>query len=232
MKKLKIDTDNLLGKQFGKLRVLALSPDTDDFGKLQWLCKCSCGTVVEVLGDYLINGTITACDYYRHTEKINHDKRGNPANMLGRRSGKLTVISSTFERDPNNGSIKWKCQCDCGNITYVSTTHLKNRTVRSCGCLRSMCHKKNRYIKHQDSYIVYDDKGDKFTIDAEDKKKIDTNYWTHHGNEKQFYSSRRENQDRLPLWRVILNDYSPDSKITFINKDKSDYRKSNLKYTF
>ncbi|MGG1650464.1 hypothetical protein [Paenibacillus sp. NRS-1780] len=30
----------------------------------------------------------------------------------------------------------WDCICDCGNPTYASTTQLKQKTKKSCGCLR------------------------------------------------------------------------------------------------
>ena len=32
---------------------------------------------------------------------------------------------------------KWVCECDCGNITYVNTTRLKNGRIKSCGCLQN-----------------------------------------------------------------------------------------------
>ncbi|WP_152381853.1 hypothetical protein [Paenibacillus brasilensis] len=31
---------------------------------------------------------------------------------------------------------RWKCVCDCGNSTFASTTQLKYKTKKSCGCLR------------------------------------------------------------------------------------------------
>lgn len=34
-----------------------------------------------------------------------------------------------------NGSL-WDCICDCGNPTFASTTQLKHKTKKSCGCLR------------------------------------------------------------------------------------------------
>lgn len=32
---------------------------------------------------------------------------------------------------------KWKCICDCGNVTYVATSYLRKREILSCGCLLS-----------------------------------------------------------------------------------------------
>ena len=49
--------------------------------------------------------------------------------LSGRRFGILTVL----EYMP--AEKKWKCQCDCGNLTYKTASHL-NAGVSSCGCLR------------------------------------------------------------------------------------------------
>lgn len=54
--------------------------------------------------------------------------------MIGKRFGRLVVQTKTDKR--NNGRIVWKCKCDCGNISYVSTTYLNNGDTRSCGCLK------------------------------------------------------------------------------------------------
>lgn len=61
---------------------------------------------------------------------------GARINLINQRFGRLLVISETKERD-SGGSIIWKCQCDCGNIAYVSSNGLRRKTrpTRSCGCL-------------------------------------------------------------------------------------------------
>ena len=33
--------------------------------------------------------------------------------------------------------VLWKCQCDCGGITYVNITDLKSGHTTSCGCIKS-----------------------------------------------------------------------------------------------
>ena len=48
-------------------------------------------------------------------------------NLTGKRFGRLTVLE--YDR----GKQKWKCQCDCGNLTYKTTGHLNANAV-SCGC--------------------------------------------------------------------------------------------------
>jgi hypothetical protein len=44
-----------------------------------------------------------------------------------------------LERDksiPGNTHAIWKCQCSCGEITYVSSANLVTGMTKSCGCLR------------------------------------------------------------------------------------------------
>lgn len=50
--------------------------------------------------------------------------------LSGQKFGKLTAI----ERVQISGVWKWKCQCDCGNETYVNTGCLRNGSTKSCGC--------------------------------------------------------------------------------------------------
>ena len=44
-------------------------------------------------------------------------------NLAGQRFGKLVVLSPT-EKRMDNGSIVWRCQCDCGNTAEVSARRL------------------------------------------------------------------------------------------------------------
>ena len=53
--------------------------------------------------------------------------------MVGKRFGKLVVESRTDERV--NGSVVWKCKCDCGGYKNVPTHLLTSNHTQSCGCL-------------------------------------------------------------------------------------------------
>jgi len=53
-------------------------------------------------------------------------------NLIGKRFGKLTVVS--FRSVDNNGHAYWLCRCDCGRFKVVRGAHLKDKHVRSCGC--------------------------------------------------------------------------------------------------
>ena len=52
--------------------------------------------------------------------------------LTGQKFGKLLVIEKTPER--KNRQVVWKCQCDCGNITYVVGQALRSGHTQSCGC--------------------------------------------------------------------------------------------------
>lgn len=58
---------------------------------------------------------------------------GGLSNLFGKRFGRLEVKKWIPSADGVPG--KWECLCDCGNIKYAITSHLKNGNIKSCGCL-------------------------------------------------------------------------------------------------
>lgn len=58
--------------------------------------------------------------------------------------GRLTVIS--YENTRNQRSV-WKCICDCGNTTCVTSNELKSGHTTSCGCYRNEL-ARERALKH------------------------------------------------------------------------------------
>lgn len=60
---------------------------------------------------------------------------GRKINLTGKIFGKLTVIEEYPQRTPQ-GSVQWKCQCECGNTTIVSGDNLRRNHTLSCGCLQ------------------------------------------------------------------------------------------------
>ena len=58
---------------------------------------------------------------------------GRLIDLTGQRFGRLTVIERAYvDKDK---FIRWKCQCDCGQICYVRGYPMRQGTIRSCGCL-------------------------------------------------------------------------------------------------
>lgn len=61
-------------------------------------------------------------------------------NELGNRYGRLVVLKragSYRYRGTRSVAATWLCQCDCGNTTVVSGSHLRSGRVQSCGCLNA-----------------------------------------------------------------------------------------------
>ena len=58
---------------------------------------------------------------------------GKFIDLTGQRFNNLVILSrATKPGQP----IKWKCQCDCGNIFEARGNDIKNGKTKSCGCLR------------------------------------------------------------------------------------------------
>lgn len=57
----------------------------------------------------------------------------NTKDLLNQRFGRLLVVEKTNKR--KDGRIIWKCLCDCGNYTEVTSHNLLSGTTKSCGCL-------------------------------------------------------------------------------------------------
>lgn len=154
----KMQFQDLTGNKYGKLTVLErdFSNARNKKKAVYWFCKCDCGNIKSVRADHLKAGKTQSCGCFR-TEQ-------NLKNEIGNRYGKLTVI----ERDVNekDGTARWKCQCDCGNIITERGTLLRNGQVRSCGCLNSKGELKinqilnNLKIEYSSQYHFSDLKGD------------------------------------------------------------------------
>ena len=60
---------DLLGQVFGDLTVIAPSSKRSETGHAYWICKCSCGKEIEVLGCRLVKNNITHCGCKTITSK-------------------------------------------------------------------------------------------------------------------------------------------------------------------
>lgn len=55
--------------------------------------------------------------------------------LTGQKFGKLTVLRYDHTEKPR-GTAFFQCLCDCGNMVFVASGHLKNKHTQSCGCLQ------------------------------------------------------------------------------------------------
>ena len=51
--------------------------------------------------------------------------------LTGQKFGRLTAL---YRDENKNGRTYWVCQCECGTIKSIQTTHLRSGAVTSCGC--------------------------------------------------------------------------------------------------
>lgn len=112
---------DLTDKKFGEWTVLGF------YGRKEkhyyWKCVCNnCGTEKLVRANNLNSGTSKSCGCLKKVD------------MKRRRFERLLVLESIDKRT-SDGSLYWRCQCKCGNITIVSRGNLLNGHVTSCGCL-------------------------------------------------------------------------------------------------
>ena len=128
-----IDT-TVIGKRFSRLLVLdeKVEEVIDDNGNKKNIyickCRCDCGNIIDVPKFRLTSGGTKSCGCL-HKDKVSNTLFNLKTENIGKRYGLLTVLS--YDTDKK----MWKCQCDCGNITYVKRF---NGNTRSCGCLKKM----------------------------------------------------------------------------------------------
>ena len=64
------------------------------------------------------------------------DPMGKYIDLTGMVFGRLTVLERSDDHILPSGKPRtmYKCRCECGNITYVSSQSLRQQTTVSCGC--------------------------------------------------------------------------------------------------
>lgn len=165
---------------------------------------------------------------------------GKVFDLIGKRFGRLVVIDRA--ENAKNGSTRWVCRCDCGNIKTVQRSNLMSGDIKSCGCLRkevtSKLNKKHGQAgtrlhhiwigmkqrcsnpKHK-SYADYGGRGIKVCAEWEDFK--------------NFYGWAINNgyQDGLEIDRIDNNeDYRPDNCRWVTRKVNSRNRRSNALFRY
>ena len=112
---------NLIGEKYGTLTVIGQAPSTAK-GQRRWVCRCDFGIEKIVMGSNLRRGTTVSCGCKHRND------------LTGQRIGKLTVIerSDKYGSRGKRQTQLWKCQCDCGAITYKATDTLTNPDISMC----------------------------------------------------------------------------------------------------
>ena len=123
--------EDLTGRKFGMLTVLSFHSRTYYISR--WNCRCDCGKECIKNGYNIQTGKTVSCgcEHKRKAKELGQDKA---ADLIGKRFGRLIVIS----RAGSNVHQKtmWLCKCDCGNEKILIGCHLTNSNSKSCGCIQ------------------------------------------------------------------------------------------------
>lgn len=113
---------NLVGQTFGSYKVVSRAERQPGDQHAKWICECSHGHRRIIRSNDL--GLLPMCGCLAKRKR----------DLIGRRFGRLTVIS-LHGRDANRNN-QWRCVCDCGKeVTVISNSLLRGAT-KSCGCLK------------------------------------------------------------------------------------------------
>lgn len=136
---------DLTGQRFARLLVLQLAPKRR--GQTMWHCRCDCGREKDVPSRHMTAGNIVSCGCWRiEKTKENGLKRRKPKvpkppkpdrhDISGLVVGRLRVIEREVGVEPKRGRTRrWRCECVCGQETFVVHSKLTTGHTQSCGCL-------------------------------------------------------------------------------------------------
>lgn len=130
------------GLTFGKWKVLKEFSGTKGYS----LCKCECGSIVEVSRNSLLNDRSTQCQKcaYEEQEKKDQDQ------MIGKKFGKWTVLSYAFTKRYYR---HYQVQCACGHIQNMCGSELKKgRTLQCYICNSNVTNKEGNSRLKKNSY--------------------------------------------------------------------------------
>lgn len=112
-----IEIDEMIGKKFGKLTVLERVENNKNREK-RYLCECECGNRKIITKNNLL---------HNHTKSCGRCKEPKPGNKFGL----LTVIKKS-DKKAKDGHCYFECLCECGNTTFVLSSHLRSGAIKSC----------------------------------------------------------------------------------------------------
>lgn len=164
-------------------------------------------------------------------------------NLIGKRFGRLIVVSKADDYISKKGSKRrrWRCKCDCGNEKDILEYNLLKGNTKSCGCLwkeksqngelRNTNKTINNKIREEDNivFIKLSNSEKEMICNKDDWEKIRNSRWvlnhkgyarcaiTKNGKKKTFFAHR------------MIIDAKKGEIVDHINRNRLDNRKENLR---
>jgi hypothetical protein len=115
------NTEIAIGLELNYLTIVS-EDTTKKYRVKHWLCECVCGNFRSFSETELLVYGKKSCG----CATTSHD-------LTNQKFGKLTAIKKSKLKSAK--CIKWQCECNCGNIVYVRSSHLISGAIQSCGCI-------------------------------------------------------------------------------------------------
>ena len=215
-KKIPID----VGREYGWLTVLGEGPK-DVHGHIRYHVRCRCGREIYVQSPVLRKET-SKCTECAH--KYNQSTEN--ANIVGKMFTHWEVLEEV-ERNAC-GSRRFRCKCrSCGAISIKTRGQITARKANRC----ENCPPEYQFVIKGDTAVGTLPDGSKFIIDTADIPMVSKRWW--HKNQSGYVVSTKRNTKphKIRLHEFLLNPHNlPNVIIDHINRDKSDCRRSNLRF--
>lgn len=125
--------DNLLGRTFGRLTVIARDTTSHSSGHAYWICECECGNQKSISAKHLKDGSTKSCGCLLK-ERGAKMCRAKFNDLTNQQFGQL-IVHSRYINDADKHTY-WNCECSCGNQCIVRADYLlSHQKTANCGCL-------------------------------------------------------------------------------------------------
>lgn len=117
-----------VGDKFNRFTLISLAvPDPN--GRVNWLCRCDCGTEKVMNVTLVAKGQIKSCGCLKAEAAQARSPR-----HAGEKFNRLTLVELSGRNA--QGIPLWRCACDCGGEVFASGARVAGGKVKSCGCYR------------------------------------------------------------------------------------------------